>query len=96
VARALRDPVSVVIVGRMGDAAAEGLWRAARAVDDPDIVLLHLDPSSRASVIADRGFPPDRTAAYICVGTSCGAPLSDEGSLTRALKAIRERVVSPA
>jgi len=95
VARALREQVSVVVVGRMGDTAAEALWRAARAVDDPDIVLLHLDPSTRAAVIAARGFPAERTAAYICVGTSCGAPLSDSGSLARELKAVRDRVVSP-
>jgi len=96
VARALRDPVSVVVVGRMGDAAAERLWRAARAVDDPDIALLHLDPNTRASLIAERGFPPERTAAYICVGTSCSAPLGDEAALARELKALRGRVVSPA
>ena len=96
VARALREPVSVVVVGRMGDAAAEALWRAARAAGDPDIVALHLDPAVRSRIIAERGFPTGRTAAYVCVGTSCSAPLDDDGSLARELRAIAGRVVSPA
>jgi len=85
VARALREPVSIVVVGRMGDAGAERLWRAARAADIPDAVVQHLDPAVRAQVVAERGFPADRTAAYVCVGTSCSAPLTDEGSLRTAL-----------
>jgi len=96
VARALREPVSVVVVGRMGDAAAEALWRAARGAGDPDVVTLQLDPAVRSRIIAERGFPPGRTAAYVCVGTSCSAPLEDEGSVARELRAIAVRVVSPA
>jgi uncharacterized protein YyaL (SSP411 family) len=94
VALALREHVSVVVVGRMGDPAAEALWRAARSVDDPDIITLHLDPGVAADAIAERGFPPDRTAAYVCVGTACSAPLADEGSLRRELEAARERLLA--
>jgi len=94
VARALRDPVSIVVVGRMGEANAEKLFRAARATRDPDAVVLHLDPGVRPAAIAERGFPADRTAAYVCVGTSCSAPLSDEGSLRVELDAALERLAS--
>ena len=91
VARALREPVSVIVVGRLGDPSAEALWRAARSSNDPDVLAQHLDPAVAAEAIAARGFPADRTAAYVCVGTSCSAPLADEGSLRRELAAASER-----
>jgi phytoene dehydrogenase-like protein len=94
VARALREPTSVVVVGRMGDAKAEALWRAARSSRDPDLVALHLDPGVAADAIGERGFPIDRTAAYVCVGTACSAPLADEGSLRRELEIARRRVLT--
>ncbi|HKW78337.1 MAG TPA: hypothetical protein VJQ09_04495, partial [Candidatus Limnocylindria bacterium] len=92
VARALREPVSVAVVSRTGDAAGERLWRAATTARDPDLVARHLDPDRDAAVIGERGFPADRVAAYVCVGTTCSAPLTDEGSLTRELDAARERL----
>ena len=96
VARALREPVSVVVVGRMGDANAEALWRAARSSGDPDLVALHLDPAVVADTIAERGFPLDRTAAYVCIGTACSAPLADAASLRRELETARQRLSSSA
>lgn len=86
VARALREPVSVVVVG---GAAADALWRAVRSIDDPDLVSQRLDPARDAALLADRGLPIDRVAAYVCVGTSCSAPLTDEGSLHRELSQVR-------
>ena len=94
VAQALGEPVSVVVVGRMGDAKAEALWRAARSSRDPDVIALHLDPAVAADAIAERGFPIDRTAAYVCVGTACSAPLADEGSLRRELETARQRFLT--
>ena len=94
VARALREPVSITVVGRKGDAAATALWRASGLTADPDAVRLHLDPALDRNALAERGFPPDRVAAYVCVGTSCSAPLTDEGSLRRELAAARERSVA--
>jgi uncharacterized protein YyaL (SSP411 family) len=91
VSRALREPVSVVVVGRMGDPQAEALWRAARSSEDPDVIAQHLDPNVAPDVIAGRGFPVDRTAAYVCIGTSCSAPLTDEGSLRRELESAHQR-----
>jgi uncharacterized protein YyaL (SSP411 family) len=87
VARALREPVSVVVVGPRTDATATALWRAARTAADPDVVVLHLDPSRDAATIAERGFPRDRVAAYVCVGTACSAPLADADSLRAELSA---------
>ena len=92
VARSLREPLTVVVVGRMGDPAAEALWRAARSAPDPDAVAQHLDPDVDAQLLASRGLPPDRVAAYLCAGTSCSAPLTDEGSLRRELQSAKERL----
>jgi len=94
VARALREPVSVVVVGRMGDANGEALWRAARSSGDPDVVTLHLDPGVAADAIAERGFPPERTAAYVCIGIACSAPLADADSLRREFETARQRLAS--
>src|SRR4029079_16415127 len=66
--------------------------RAARASGDPDVVALHLDPGVSPDAIVERGFPLERTAAYVCVGTACSAPLADEGSLRRELESARDRV----
>jgi len=83
VARALREPISVVVVGP--EERARPLIRAARASDDPDIVTVALDPRRDTALLTQRGFPADRVAAYVCVGTSCTAPLTDEDSLRREL-----------
>ncbi len=94
VARALRGPLSIVVVGRMGDPAAEVLWRAARSSGDPDATVQHLDPAAVPELVTARGFPLDRTAAYLCVGTTCSAPLTDEGSLRRELDSAHVRLIS--
>ncbi len=94
VARAIREPVSVIVVGRMGDPQAETLWRAARSARDPDVVQRRLDPNVDPAAIAERGFPADRAAAYVCIGTSCSAPLTDAGSLRRELDSAHQRFAS--
>ncbi|MDQ2952676.1 MAG: DUF255 domain-containing protein [Chloroflexota bacterium] len=94
VARSIRGPLSVVVVGRMGDPAAEALWRAGRSTRDPDAVVQHIDPDVDPKLLAARGLPPDRVAAYLCVGTSCSAPLTDEGALRRELEAANERLAT--
>jgi uncharacterized protein YyaL (SSP411 family) len=86
VARALREPVSVVVVGPRTDPAATALWRAARSAADPDVVAMHLDPARDRAAIRERGFP-DRVAAYVCVGTACSAPLTGADSLGAELSA---------
>lgn len=92
VARALAEPVSVVVVGGPD---ADALWRALAEVRHPDLVTLRLDPERDRALVEERGFPRDRAAAYVCVGSSCSAPLSDEGSLRRELAA-RDRAATPA
>ncbi len=95
VARALAEPLVVAVVGPADDAVASGLWRRARATTDP-ARSLHRLVAERDSDTLDRlGFPPDRIAAYVCIGTVCSAPIADEASLERALDEASRRHTHP-
>ncbi|HYT75101.1 MAG TPA: hypothetical protein VEL79_10170, partial [Vicinamibacterales bacterium] len=74
------------------DATATALWRAARSVDDPARSVQRIIPDEDGARLEQLGFPRDRTAAYVCIGTSCSAPLSDESSLRRELERARVRL----
>jgi uncharacterized protein YyaL (SSP411 family) len=95
VARALAEPLVVTVVGRTDDAIASRLWQRVRAVTDPASSLQRLDPGRDAEVVARLGFPADRTAAYVCIGTVCSAPIADEASLGRALDEATKRHTHP-
>ncbi|MBI3521513.1 MAG: thioredoxin domain-containing protein [Chloroflexi bacterium] len=91
VARALSEPLTIVVVGPGGDAAAEGLWARALACDDPAKSLHRLVPGRDADRLALLGYPADRVAAYVCVGTVCSAPLAEQATLDAELERTRER-----
>jgi uncharacterized protein len=86
VARALAESLVVTVIGPEGDAIAESLWRTARGSTDPAGSQHRLVPDRDADQLARLGFPADRTAAYVCVGTVCSAPIADEASLARHLE----------
>jgi len=92
VARALAEPLAITVVGPKDDPIATGLWGAARSVDDPARSIQRIVPEDDRAQLEQLGFPPDRTAAYVCIGTSCSAPLTDEGSLRRELERARARL----
>jgi uncharacterized protein YyaL (SSP411 family) len=92
IARALTEPLAITVVGPKGDATANALWAAARSVDDPARSVQRIDPSEDSARLAQLGFLPDRTAAYVCIGTTCSAPLSDEGALREELVRARARL----
>jgi len=91
VARALAEPLVISVVGPEGDAAATALWQVAVANDDPARSLHRLAPERSTARLAMLGYPPERTAAYVCVGTACSAPVSDPGELGRELARARRR-----
>ena len=99
VARALTEPLVVSVVGPGSDPTAGALWSVARAAVDPAISLHRLDPGRPGGEHGpgDRerlealGFP-DRVAAYVCVGTSCSAPIADPQALERELIRARGRL----
>ena len=95
VARALAEPLVVTVVGPADDALAATLWRRARATTDPASSLNRLHPDRDAEVLARLGFPTDRVAAYVCIGTVCSAPIVDEASLGRVLDEAGRRHAHP-
>ncbi len=98
VARALTEPLVVTVVGGTGDATARALWAVAHGSTDPAISLhrVVLDRPGDEHGPSDRerlerlGFP-DRTAAYVCVGTTCSAPIEDPLALERELARAKGR-----
>jgi uncharacterized protein YyaL (SSP411 family) len=92
VARAITDPLAITVVGPKDDAMATALWGAARSIDDPARTVQRIDPDRDGAQLERLGFPRDRVAAYVCTGTSCSAPLTDEGALRRELERARGRL----
>jgi uncharacterized protein len=103
VARALAEPLVVTVVGPEDDALATALWRRARATTDPARSLHRLVPGRADArgvdgdpeTLTRLGFPIDRVAAYVCIGTVCSAPITDEASLGRALEEANKRLAHP-
>src|SRR5207248_1130772 len=85
VARALREPVSITVVGRRGDAAAAALWRASGLTADPDAVRLHPDPAVDRNALAERGFPPGRAAADLRAAREPPGSCSPQGAVIGAV-----------
>lgn len=90
-ARALGEPRLVVVVGPSDDAVAKALWAVALASDDPNGARQWLVPGRDDDRIAERGYPADRRAAYVCVGTECSAPIADPAGLAAELARARRR-----
>jgi hypothetical protein len=95
VARALAAPLVIAVVGASGDATAEALWARALRSTDPARSLHRLVPDRDVEALARLGFPSDRVAAYVCVGTLCSAPLAGEESLARQLEEAAARHARP-
>ena len=95
VARVLAEPLVVTVVGPADDPLAATLWRRTRATTDPASSLHRLHPDRDAEVLARLGFPTDRVAAYVCIGTVCSAPIADEVALGHALDEAGRRHAHP-
>ena len=91
------------MVGPEQDTLATALWRRARAKTDATRSLHRLVPGRRDDRGAERddemlsrlGFPTDRVAAYVCIGTVCSAPITDEASLGSSLEQAGRRYTHP-
>ena len=91
VARALSEPLTIAVVGLEDDAVALALWSVAVRCDDPARALHRLMPGRDDERLASLGYAPERTAAYVCIGTVCSAPLGDEAALASELARARRR-----
>ncbi len=94
VARALAEPLQIVVVGPAGDALARALWRVALANDDPARALHRFDPALDRARMEALGYPSSEIAAYVCIGATCSAPLRDAAALRHELERARERFAS--
>lgn len=92
VARSLAEPLTITVVGPAGDPTAERLWATATGCDDPARSLHRLLPERDGERLASLGYAPARTAAYVCIGTVCSAPLEDENALVGELAQARGRL----
>ena len=91
VARALAEPLHVVVTGATADAQAAVLWQEALACDDPARVIERLDPAHDASRLEQLGYATFGAAAYVCVGTVCSTPITDVAALRSELARARAR-----
>ena len=67
------------------------LWQIALASDDPNGSRQWLVPGRDDERIAQRGYPRDRVAAYVCIGTVCSAPITAPAGLAAELARVRRR-----
>jgi len=91
VARTLSEPRLVVVVGPADDPVAKALWQIALQSDDPNGARQWLVPGRDAERIAARGYPGERVAAYVCIGTVCSAPITAAAGLAAELAGVRRR-----
>lgn len=91
VARALSEPLVISVVGTQDDPRAAELWAAALACDDPARAVHRLVTSRDGERLTALEYAPDRTAAYVCIGTVCTAPLEDGAALSAELARARRR-----
>ena len=91
VARAIAEPLHIVVAGPPDDALARALWDETRRSDDPVSVTERLDPAADRARMTALGYPPADVAAYVCVGTVCAAPITERDALRREIERARGR-----
>jgi uncharacterized protein YyaL (SSP411 family) len=85
----LESAVQTVIVGAPGDARTQALREAAFTASQPNRVLIQLPPGATlppGHPAAGKGLVDGRPTAYVCVGPTCGLPVTEP-------EALRERLV---
>ncbi|MFC3675530.1 thioredoxin domain-containing protein [Ferrovibrio xuzhouensis] len=91
------NAVQVAIIGRRGEPATDALVRAAYTVSVPNRVLDVIAPQSENGDTALPETHPaagktqidGRPTAYVCIGATCGLPVTTPGELASSLKATR-------
>ncbi|XP_062178220.1 uncharacterized protein LOC133883051 [Alnus glutinosa] len=87
----------VVLVGHKPSIEFENMLVAAHASYDPNKTVIHVDPSSEeemefweeynsnVALMAKNNFATDKVVALVCQNFTCGAPITDSGSLKALL-----------
>jgi uncharacterized protein YyaL (SSP411 family) len=86
------NAVQVAIIGRRGDAATEALITAAYQVSAPNRVLLVSSPDAtlpETHPAIGKTQIDGKPTAYVCLGPTCGLPVTTPAELTVSIKATR-------
>ncbi|MEE8369407.1 MAG: DUF255 domain-containing protein [Dehalococcoidia bacterium] len=87
----LNQTVEVNIVGDLARAPTRALQRAALALDQPARVVQVLHPQRDAARLGALALPSEPVpAAYVCVGTTCSAPVRRAAGLPKAVRAVQK------
>ena len=86
----LNPPSEVNIVGTLKDDGVRALHLAALSLDLPYRVVQLLDPERDAARLEALFLPPEPApAAYVCLGTTCSAPVTDPATLPETIERMR-------
>ena len=84
----LLNATQIVIIGEADDPAADALARAAFSAPARNLVLQRLRPGAAlppTHPAQSKGPRAGAATAYVCVGTTCSAPITDANALADAL-----------
>ena len=87
----LEKAVQIVIVGAPEDSATRALVRAVFDADPPNRVLTQLAPGTalaKGHPAHGKGQVDGLPSAYVCVGPTCGPPVTRPDALIKALSAL--------
>ena len=83
----LHEPTMIRIIGTKQNIVTKGFIEEAARVYEPRKIIQLLDPETDAKEIADNGFlKQESTAAYICVGRVCSAPITEPKLIVPAVQ----------
>jgi uncharacterized protein YyaL (SSP411 family) len=86
----LNPPTEVNIVGAAGSEGANALHQAALNLDVPYRIVQLLDPKRDAARLEALSLPSDPSpAAYVCLGTTCSAPVTNPSTLAETVNQTR-------
>ncbi|WP_370156242.1 thioredoxin domain-containing protein [Ferrovibrio sp.] len=86
------NAVQVAIIGRRGEPETEALLRAAYTVSVPNRILQVVAPDAalpETHPATGKTQIDGRATAYVCIGATCGLPVTSPGELAASLKATR-------
>ena len=84
----LEKAVQTVIVVKRNDGATEALLTAAFSTPVPNRIVMHIEPGTTLPPqhpATGKGLIDNKPTAYVCVGPTCGLPITEAKDLRNAL-----------